>query len=63
MPKIEPCTNYRVAGIRYKTKDGTFFTENQNDVWESNDEIIAWDFLFEAVLDSIEVPDVWRYLE
>lgn len=50
--KVTPRTYYRVAGIRYKTKEGTFFTENQNDVWNSKDEIMSWDFLFEAVLSS-----------
>ena len=50
--KIIPHVEYRVAGIRYKTSEGIFFTENQNDVWECKDEIISWDFLFEAVLGS-----------
>ena len=52
MNKIIPCTDYKVAGIRYATKEGTFFTENQNEVWNSKDEIIWWEFLFQKVLSS-----------
>jgi len=58
MNKTEPCTNYRVTGIRYRTNKGTFFTENQNDVWESRHEILMLEFLFEAVLSSRQVPNV-----
>lgn len=48
----ENSATYKVAGIRYSTKNGVFFTENQNEVWNSKDEIMSWDFLFEAVLSS-----------
>ena len=49
MKQINSHSDYVVAGIRYETKDGVFYTENQNDIWNSKEEIIRWSFLFEKV--------------